>query len=138
MPLRRQGASLREICDALDPSGVKTHWGGQIPPSSGFKDDQMGPVLTGSVFFLIVQCFPFMLSMTVRLTSFLFVAQKMLPDLLGQWAVPPPATEFTSIPTCLSVLLCLLIAIGIEQELEDRLTDPTGAAVKYKSSFSWS
>lgn len=33
LPLRRQGASLREICDALNHSGVKTQRGGAFHPS---------------------------------------------------------------------------------------------------------
>ena len=33
MPLKRQGASLRQICDALNQSGVKTQRGGKFHPS---------------------------------------------------------------------------------------------------------
>jgi DNA invertase Pin-like site-specific DNA recombinase len=33
LPLRRQGASLREICDALNRTGIKTQRGGKFHPS---------------------------------------------------------------------------------------------------------
>ena len=33
LPLRRQGASLREICDALNQTGIKTQRGGKFHPS---------------------------------------------------------------------------------------------------------